>query len=158
MVTKTDTLGMVRIRFGIRQREAALRELRGHQEIQLDALRIYQLHPDKYGEDDIRLTEEKKATVERALHYAEGTEPGRPFDLVVPIWFAQSLASSGARIAVEELSDMLDALYDGHVPDGRPVSDTSAAIRQGAKDVRIWIKTLLSACEYSHQPREGGRR
>ena len=70
MVTKTDTLGMVRIRFGIRQREAALRELRGHQEIQLDALRIYQLHPDKYGEDDIRLTEEKKAEIAETIPLA----------------------------------------------------------------------------------------
>jgi hypothetical protein len=153
MVTQTDTLGMVRVRFGIRQREAVLRELRDHKEGNLEALRIYPSHPDKYGEDDVRLTQEKLEVVERALDYAEGTEPGRPFDLVVPIWFAQSLADNGARIAVEELGDTLDALQAGQMPDGRPVRDTRAAIRRAAKDTRIWIKTLLAAYEYPHQPR-----
>jgi hypothetical protein len=153
MVTQTDTLGMVRVRFGIRQREAVLRELRDHKEGNLEALRIYPSHPDKYGEDDVRLTQEKLEVVERALDYAEGTEPGRPFDLVVPIWFAQCLADNGARIAVEELGDTLDALQAGQMPDGRPVRDTRAAIRRAAKDTRIWIKTLLSAYEYPHQPR-----
>ena len=130
MVTQTDTLGMVRVRFGIRQREAVLRELRDHKEGNLEALRIYPSHPDKYGEDDVRLTEEKLEVVERALDYAEGTEPGRPFDLVVPIWFAQSLADNGARIAVEELGGTIDALQAGRMPDGRPVSDARAAIRR----------------------------
>lgn len=142
---------MVRVRFGIRQREAVLRELRDHKEGNLEALRIYPSHPDKYGEDDVRLTQEKLEVVERALDYAEGTEPGRPFDLVVPIWFAQSLADNGARIAVEELGDTLDALQAGQMPDGRPVRDTRAAIRRAAEDTRIWIK--MSAYEYPHQPR-----
>ncbi|MEX1142217.1 MAG: hypothetical protein WD399_03825 [Thermoleophilaceae bacterium] len=152
-VNKTDTLGMVRVRFGIRQREAVLRELRDHKEGHLEALRIYPSHPDKYGEDDVRLTQEKLEVVERALDYAEGTEPGRPFDLDVPIWFAQSLADNGARIAVEELGDTIDALQAGQMPDGGPVRDTRAALRCAAKDTRVWIKTLLSAYEYPHRPR-----
>jgi hypothetical protein len=152
-VRKTDTLGMVRVRFGIRQREAVLRELRDHKEGNLEALQIYPLHPDRYDEDDVRLTNEKLEVVERALDCAEGTEPGRPFDLVVPIWFAQSLADNSARIAVEELSNTIDALQAGRMPDGRTVSDARAALRRAAKDTRIWIKTLLSAYEYPHQPR-----
>jgi hypothetical protein len=153
MVTKTDTLGLVRVRFGIRQREAVLRELRDHKEGHLEALRIYPSHPDRYDEDDVRLTQEKLEMIERALDYAEGTEPGRPFDLVVPIWFAQSLADNGARIAVEELGGTIDALHAGRMPDGRPVSDARAALRRAVKDTRVWVKTLLSAYEYPHQPR-----
>ncbi|HYI81018.1 MAG TPA: hypothetical protein VEW67_09185 [Thermoleophilaceae bacterium] len=151
-VTGTDNLGMVRVRFSAAQREPVLRELRDHRSGHLDSLRIYALHPDKYGEDDHRLTREKMAVVERALDYAEGTEPGRPFDLVVPIWLAQSLADNGARIAVEALRDTLDSLLDGRMPDGLPVNDARAAIRDAAKETRVWIKTLLSAHKYPRQP------
>jgi hypothetical protein len=153
MVTKTDTLGMVRIRFKTSQRDMVLGELRCHREGHLDALQVYARNPDRYGEDDVQRTQEKMAVVERALNYAEGTEPGRPFDLVVPIWFAQSLADNGARIAVEDLAGTLDALVDGQMPDGQPVRDARAAIRRALKDTRVWIKALLSAYEYPHQPR-----
>ena len=154
MVTKTDTLGMVRVRFGIRQRDSVLRELRMHKDGHLEALNeIYPRHPDKYDEDTVRQTREKLEIVEQALNYAEGTEPGRPFDLVVPIWFAQSLVDNGARIAVEDLAGTLDALWTGRLPNGRSVPDSRAALRRALKDARIWIKSLLSAYEYPHQPR-----
>lgn len=151
-VMGTDNLGMVRVRFDVVQREGALRELRDHRSGNLDALHVYSLHPDKYGDEDRRLTNEKMAVVERALDYAEGTEPGRPFDLVVPIWLAQSIADNGARVAVEVLRDTLDSLVDGRTPDGRPVHDAREAIQVAAKEARVWIKTLLSAYRYPHQP------
>jgi hypothetical protein len=134
------------------QREAVLRELRDHRSGHLDSLRVYTLHPDKYREDDHRLTREKMAVVERALDYAEGTEPGRPFDLVAPIWFAQSITDNSARIAIEDLAGTIDALQDGRMPDGAPVGDARAAIRRAMKEVRIWTKALLAAYEYPHQP------
>jgi hypothetical protein len=153
MVTKTDTLGMVRIRFEAGQREAVLRELRDHKSGLLEAMRIHVLHPDKYDDEDDRLTQDKLKTVERALDVAEGTEPGLPFDLVVPIWFAQSLADNGARIAIEELAGTLDALTEGHMPDGQAVGDPRAAVRRAMKEARVWTKALLSAFEYPHQSR-----
>lgn len=151
-VKKADTLGMVRVRFKAIQREAVLRELHSAHDGHIDAMQTYVLHYDKYGEDDLRLTKAKIAVVDRALNLAEGTEPGRPFILTVPIWLAQSLTDNGTRVAIEALADTIDALTEGTMPDGRELQDPRAAIRRALKETRIWTKGFLAAHEFPRQP------
>ncbi len=147
MVTRADTLGMVRVRFKPSQREAAISELREHKEVQNGSMRTYR----RRGERDdalITATQEKLEAVDRALDQAEGSEPGRPMEIVAPIWLVQSQVSGAAGLAIEHLAGAVEALRTGEMPDGRPVSDGRAAVRQAVKNARAWSKTLLAAYEF----------
>jgi hypothetical protein len=152
MVTRTDTLGMVRVRFEASQREAAIDELREHKDAYIDSMRIHRASEGKGREDEIRVTQEKMTVVDRALDQAEGTEPGRPLEIVAPIWLVQSQASGATGVAVEHLERTIDALRTGQMPDGRAVPDGRAAVRQAMKIARLWTKTLLAAYEFPRQP------
>ena len=150
-VMRTDTLGMVRVRFKAGQREAAIRELREHRSVHIESQRIYRVH-EAHGEEAIKLTQDKLEIVERALAQAEGTEPGRPLEVVAPIWLVQSQASGAAGIAIEHLAGAVEALRTGQMPDGRTVPDGRIAVRQAMKAARGWTKTLLAAYEFPRQP------
>ena len=150
-VTRTDTLGMVRVRFKASQREAAIDELREHKAVHVESQRIYRVR-DERDETLIRATAEKLVTVDRALDQAEGSEPGRPLEIIAPIWLVQSQVSGATEIAVENLAGAVEALRTGRTPDGRPLPDGRAAVRQAMKAARGWTKTLLAAYEFPRQP------
>jgi hypothetical protein len=150
-VTRTDTLGMVRVRFKASQREAAIDELREHKAVHVESQRIYRVR-DEDDDTLIRATSEKLATVDRALDHAEGSEPGRPFEIVAPIWLVQSQVSGATELAIEDLAGAVGALRTGRLPDGRPSGDGRVAVRRAMKAARSWTKTLIAAYEFPRQP------
>lgn len=150
-VTRTDTLGMVRVRFKASQREAAIYELREHKAVHIESQRIYRVH-EGHSDDEIALTAEKMEVVERALAQAEGTEPGRPLEIVAPIWLVQSQVYGAAGIAIEHFAGTVDALRSGYMPDGTAVPDGRAAVRHARRTARGWTKLLLAAYEFPRQP------
>jgi hypothetical protein len=151
MVTRADTLGMVRVRFKASQRETAISELREHKAVHNESMRIYRRRGER-DEVQIAATKEKLEAVDRALDQAQGSEPGRPMEIVAPIWLVQSQVSGAAGVAIEDLAGTIDALRTGEMPDGRPVADGRAAVRRAMKDARAWTKTLLAAYEFPRQP------
>lgn len=150
-VMRTDTLGMVRVRFKAGQRDAAIDELREHREVYIEAQQTYRRRGDQDG-PEVALAAQKMEIVERALAQAEGSEPGRPLEIVAPIWLVQSQIFGATGIALEHLTGTVEALRRGYMPDGAAVPDGRAAVRQAAKDARAWLKLLLGAYEFPRQP------
>lgn len=155
MVAKAGTAGMLRVRFKASQRDLALTQLRDLKEVQLEAQSMYR-RQDEQEEPVIRRTAEKLAAIERALDQAEGSEPGRPFELVAPTWLLVLQVDGCAVLAIERAGDAVDALRTGETVTGEPAPDARGTLRRQAKVARIWMKTLLAVHDFVAESQDPG--